>query len=124
MNWKKRILVVDHQPAALMMMVYLLTSAECDVVAAKNGTEAIQHAKNEEFDLVITDIDAPGVNGFEICAYLKQDFRFVRTPVILISDHHWEEYRQRSLELGAADYIKKPLDGTIFTKQVLSHIKP
>jgi len=123
MNWKKRILIVDDQPAVLMLMVYLLTSAECEVVAAKNGTEAIRHAQKEEFDLVITDIDAPGINGFEICAYLKQDFRFVRTPVIFISDHYWEEDRRRSLEFGAADYIKKPLDGAIFAKRVLAHIK-
>src|SRR5882672_7467696 len=63
MNCKARILIIEGQPAVLMMMVYLLTRAECDVTAVQSGTEAIKRAKREEFDLVIMDIDMPGANG-------------------------------------------------------------
>jgi len=123
MNCKARILIIEGQPAVLMMMVYLLTRAECDVTAVQSGTEAIKRAKREEFDLVIMDIDVPGANGLEVCAYLKQDFRFSRTPIIFVSSHDWEEDQHRSFEFGAADYITKPFDGALFVRKILSHIK-
>lgn len=121
---KSKILVVEDHPEVSDLMAGLLQRVGYEVIAAHTGIEAINLARNEEFDLITMDIDLPGMNGFEVCNYLKADFRFCRTPVILVSGHLNRESRQRGLEAGAADFIAKPFDAFTFVSRIMSHVKP
>ena len=74
--------------------------------------------RQEEFDLVIVDVNLPEQDGFEVFAWLKQDFRYSRTPIIFISGRWNEENRRRALELGVADCIDKPFDAPAFVRRI------
>jgi DNA-binding response OmpR family regulator len=120
---RPKILVVEDQVGVLTTMMLLLERAGFEVVGAQTGTDGIRLSQKAEFDLVILDINLPEKNGFEVCAWLKQDFRFSRTPIIFVSGHGNEENRRRALELGAADFIDQPFDAPFFLRKIFSHLK-
>ena len=123
MTVRPKILIVEDQSEVLTSMMLLLERAGFNVFGARTGADGIRLSQKEEFDLVILDINLSGKDGFEVCAWLKQDFRFSRTPIIFASDHWNKENRQRALELGAADCVDKPSDVSAFVQQILSHVK-
>ena len=120
---KPKILVVEDQPEVLDTMTVLLEHAGFEVFGARTGADGIRLSQNDEFDLIILDINLPEKNGFEVCAWLRQDFRFSRTPIIFVSGHGNEEYHRRALELGATDFIDKPIHASSFLQKILSHLR-
>jgi len=121
---RSKVLVIDDQPEVATLTGNLLRRVGFEVAIAKGALEAIHLAQNDEFDLVTVDIDLPGMNGFEVCAWLKQDFRFNRTPIIFVSGRVDDESRWRALNTGAADFIAKPFDPFSFISRILCHVKP
>jgi len=121
---KLKILVIENQPEVAKTIEILLHRVGFETTIANSGAEGMDLARKEKFDLIATDVDLPDVNGFEICAQLKKDFRFLRTPVVLISGRSPEKNRQRALESGAADFISKPFDSFLFVSRILTHVKP
>jgi DNA-binding response OmpR family regulator len=121
---KLKILVIDDQKEVAATMAILLRRVGFEVSIVHSGIEGINLARQEKFDLIATDIDLPDMNGFEICAQLKKDFRFLRTPIVLISGRSSRENRHRALESGAADFISKPFDSFIFVSRILTLIRP
>ncbi len=121
---KLKILVIENEPDVAATIAMLLRRVGFKILVAQSGGEGIQIARREKFDLITSDIDLPDMNGFEICAQLKKDFRFLRTPIVLISGRSSGENRRRALESGAADFISKPFDPFIFVSRILTHIKP
>lgn len=120
---KPKILVVENQTETLISLMLLLERVGFYVFGAQTGSDGIRLAQKEEFDLVILDINLPDRDGFEVCAWFRQDFRFARTPIFLVSGRWNEEHRRHALELGAADCIDKPFDGTAITELVSRHVK-
>ena len=123
MTCKPKILIIEDHPEVLSVMAYLLTRAGCDVTTAQTGSEGLQRAKDEAFDVITLDIDLPGISGFEICRRLKRNPRLRHIPVIFVSGRLCEEDRRHSLELGAADCIDKPFDALAFAQRILSYVK-
>ncbi len=121
---KLKILIIEDKPEVAASMEMLLRRVGFEVAITKSGAEGIQLAQREKFDLITTDIDLPDMNGFEICAQLKKDFRFLRTPIVLISGRSSGENRRHAFELGAADFISKPFDSYIFVSRILTLIRP
>jgi CheY-like chemotaxis protein len=120
---KPKILVVEDQPDVLATMLYLLKRVGCETTGAKTGAEAMRLAQEGAFDLIKLDIDLPDISGLEICRRLKQDLHLRRIPVIFVTGRLWEGNRQRCFELGAADYIVKPFDASVFVSSIFSHLK-
>jgi len=106
-----------------MLMVSLLTQAGFNVEATAKGRKGMEMAGQQKFDLIVLETDLPDLSGYKICAELKQRHISYRTPVVFLSDQHGNEYRERALELGAADFIEKPFDGREFISRVLSHLE-
>lgn len=124
MSGKPKILVVeDHSPTALLLAA-ILTRAGCDVKVASSGQEAMQLAQEESFQLVTLDVDLPDISGFDIFLRLRQNSDSSAAPILFISGRSDEVSRRRGIELGAADYIEKPLAGADCVQRILSHIKP
>ncbi|MGA9777818.1 MAG: response regulator [Verrucomicrobiia bacterium] len=121
MKGKAKILIVENDTPVAMMMVNLLTRAGCDVMVANTGKKGMELAQENEFDLIALDMDLPDFNSFEICSDLKQRHLTRNTPIVFVSGKPCVEERQRGLELGAADYITKPLDPSDFARQILAN---
>jgi len=120
---KPKILVVEDQPAVSETMIYLLKRVGCEAVGAKTGTEGMRLAQAGEFDLITLDIDLPDISGLEVCRRLKQDPHLCRIPIIFVSGRSYEGNRQGCFEVGAADYIVKPFDASVFVSRIFSHLK-
>ena len=120
---KPKILVVENQAETLTSIVLLLERAGFCVFGAQTGADGIRLAQNEEFDLVILDVNLPDKDGFEVSSWLRQDFRFDRTPIFFISGRWNDENRRRALEFGAADCIDKPFDAAALFQRIFERIK-
>jgi DNA-binding response OmpR family regulator len=119
---RRKILVIEDQAEVLIAMILSLEHAGFCVFGVQTGRDGIRLSKQEEFDLVIVDVNLPEQDGFEVFAWLKQDFRYSRTPIIFISSCWNEETRRHALELGAADCIDEPFDAPAFIRRISSHV--
>ena len=102
---KKRILVVDDDNMNLARTRIIL-GKEYDVVLADSGIEALAKLQNDKSDLVLLDIDMPGMNGLETFERMKKFAADI--PVIFLTASGLEEDVQNAIKLGAANYLKKP----------------
>lgn len=98
-----------------MFQKNILESVGYDVVIVKDGEEALRASQQEQFDLVISDVLMPKMDGFELIERLKMDERYVDVPVIIVSSRENDEDKRRGLKVGADAYIIK----SDFTSEVL-----
>ena len=105
---KKRILVVDDERDIVDLLRYNLTKEGYDVLSAYNGEEGVR-AADPAPDLIILDLMMPVMDGFEACRRLKADPRTARVPVVFLTAKGGEVDEVVGLELGADDYIQKPI---------------
>jgi len=107
---KKHILVVDDEPSWLSAVTMVLQSKGYEVKTAVSGTEALKALKHFKPDLILSDIRMPDLNGFDLLDLVKKNPAIAATPVVFLSaidDYH---ARKVARDLGAADYILKPVD--------------
>lgn len=103
-----RVLVVDDSPTELHLMAAPLRRAGYDVYEARDGDEALNQIHHTAPDVVLLDVIMPGKNGFQLCRQIKNDQRFARTPVIIVTSKGQESDRFWGLRQGASEYIVKP----------------
>lgn len=105
---KQEILVVDDTPDNLRLLSAILTRRNYEVRKALNSQQALTSVKADAPDLILLDIKMPEVNGYEVCAALKQDPNTQDIPVIFISALDDALDKVRAFEVGGTDYITKP----------------
>ena len=79
-----------------------------DAYEAQTGFEALKLLPSEPFDLIITDINMPDINGLELISFVKSNEAYNHIPMIIVSTERSEEDRKRGISLGADAYITKP----------------
>jgi two-component system chemotaxis sensor kinase CheA len=102
-----RVLVVDDSFTTRTLEKSILEANGYEVAIAVDGVEGLSRLKCEPFDLVISDIEMPRMDGFSLLEAIKQDARLSSTPVILVTSRDRPEDRERGLDLGADAYIVK-----------------
>jgi two-component system chemotaxis response regulator CheY len=109
MGEKKRILVAEDTPAVLFLVRTTLADAAFDVSAVQNGHEAWAALDASHFDLVITDYQMPGLDGFQLCQRMRDDPRFAQTPVVLLTAKMLEmDVDEARSTLGLLTVLSKP----------------
>jgi two-component system sensor histidine kinase and response regulator WspE len=103
----KRVLVVDDSITVREVERNLLQSKGYSVEVAVDGMDGWNAARTSQYDLIVSDIDMPRMNGFDFVSMLKGDDRLREVPVIIVSYKDREEDRQRGLEVGADYYLTK-----------------
>jgi putative two-component system response regulator len=117
------VLVVDDAPENLMVLSQALTD-QYRVKAARDGMGALQIAATAPApDLILLDIVMPGLDGFEVCRRLKSDPATAGIPVIFLTARTDAEDEQRGFELGAVDYISKPISPPVVRARVKTHLQ-
>lgn len=104
---KQTVLVVDDSITTRTLEESILTSAGYDVVTAGDGAEAWRLLRRSRFDLVVSDVEMPGLDGFELCAKIRASADHADLPVILVTALESAEHRARGLEVGADAYVPK-----------------
>jgi len=116
------ILVVDDTPANIDILMELLSEID-DVAVALDGEEALEVVEDEQPDLILLDIVMPGMNGFEVCQKLKETDSTKDIPVIFLSGNGSDEEIQKGKDLGAVDFLTKPIDPDLVVRKVREFIK-
>ena len=99
----RRILVVDDEPQIRRIMRAVLVAKGYEVMEAECGEEALKLIRAEKYDLMLLDINMPGITGIEVCVEVRTSSDI---PIIIMSAG--EENKARALDAGADDYLKKP----------------
>jgi diguanylate cyclase (GGDEF)-like protein len=101
------ILLVDDDPTVITVLGQVLQEYG-RVRFATTGTEALRMVQQFPIDLMMLDIELPGMNGFEVCAAMKASPQLAEIPVIFITGHDDVAHEVKGLQLGAADFVTKP----------------
>jgi putative two-component system response regulator len=120
---KPTVLVVDDTPDNLALMSSLLKD-RYRVKVANSGEKALQIVRGDDPpDLILLDIMMPGLSGYQVCAEIKDDLERRDIPIIFLTAMTAEEDEQRGLDMGAVDYITKPISPPITLARVAAHLK-
>jgi diguanylate cyclase (GGDEF)-like protein len=118
---RPRILVVDDQPTNIQTL-YQVLKGDYDVSMATDGSQAIALCQRRPPDLVLLDVVMPGIDGFEVCRRLKADPATRDVPVIFVTARDSTEDETLGLEVGAVDFIGKPVNPPVVRARVRTHI--
>lgn len=121
MNKRNTILVVDDEPVNVQVITFALR-AEYDILTALNGYDAISLVKEHKPDLILLDVMMPGLSGLEVCSVIKSAELFEDIPVIFLTAMDSTEGEAQGLELGATDYLTKPVNLDLLRLRVRNHI--
>jgi putative two-component system response regulator len=118
-----RVLIVDDEPANRSLLVRILTKDGYETDTAANGKEALLALERSKPDLMLLDIEMPGINGFELCTQIKQrpDTRLL--PIVLVTGLGDREHRIRGIRAGCDDFIAKPFDSDELQARVRSLVR-
>lgn len=114
----RQVLIVDDNPTNLDVLFDYLDAQEFEVLVAESGDDALEQLNQIKPDIILLDVMMPGLDGFETCRRLKSSTRLSNIPVIFMTALNNEKDRVKGFEVGAIDYVTKPL----FYQEVMARI--
>jgi DNA-binding response OmpR family regulator len=109
-NSKKNVLIVDDSRAVRQLLKMVLQRhVNCNLMEAEDGQDAYEKLKSGSFDLLITDINMPRMNGLSLIGRVRNELS-LRIPIVIVTTMGHEEDRDAGLNLGADTYITKPIN--------------
>jgi diguanylate cyclase (GGDEF)-like protein len=122
MSEKRTILIADDDPGNIEILNDILEE-EYDIMFAMEGPRALELVREQMPDLVILDVMMPGLSGYEVCRELKKDPKTANIPVVFLTSLDNDQGEAYGLELGAIDYIGKPIRPPIVKVRVRNHME-
>jgi len=115
-----KVLVVEDSPTMRQLIVFALKRIRgFQIVEANDGVDGLKKLSADKFDLILTDINMPIMDGLKLVSMVRNDPNYKETPIIIITTEGATEDRERALALGADEYITKPIQ----TMQILETVK-
>lgn len=105
-----RILAVDDMEMNLKLLKTWISQSGAQLTLAGGGKEAVQLCQANEYDLILMDVQMPGMDGLQACRYIRQTELNLGTPIIAVTAHAFKEEQERLLASGMDDYLPKPID--------------
>ena len=118
---KPKLLLVDDQRINIMVL-YELFREECEVFMATDGEQALQLSRTVLPDLILLDVHMEGLDGHQVCHLLKENPETSEIPIIFVTAQGAVEDEVRGFELGAVDFIVKPINPVIVKARVNTHL--
>jgi two-component system chemotaxis response regulator CheY len=113
-------LVVEDSPMMRQLLVFALARVRrIQVTEADDGVDALRKLATQKFDLILTDINMPVMDGLKLVKRIRADANHANTPIVVITTEGSTEDRQRAMALGANAYITKPIQAP----QVIQKVK-
>ena len=121
---KFKILVVDDCSENVVLLTAILSRPEYEFLTSLYADDAFRTAVAESPDLVVLDIGLPGVDGFQLFQLMKDDPRTASIPVIFVTSYDDPDVVDRAMNMGAADFIGKPIEAEDVRARVERVLKP
>lgn len=122
-NDKPLVLIVDDEIINLKVLEMMLSVDGYEVLKAFNGKHALNILEqNPNIDLIVLDIVLPDIDGFEVCSSIKKNEAYKDIPVILLTSLTDDESQRKAFEVGATDFISKPLNKEIVNARIKTHL--
>ncbi|MGH7693255.1 MAG: response regulator, partial [Candidatus Dormibacteria bacterium] len=118
-----RILVIEDNPSSLELSTLVLRGQGFKVDTATDGQQGLQKAKAEPYDLILMDIQLPGIDGLTVTRLLKADPRTAQTPIVALSARAMVGDEKEALEAGCSGYITKPIEVKNFVSTVTEYLE-
>jgi len=115
-----KVLVVEDSPTMRQLIVFALKRIRgFEIVEANDGVDGLKKLSAQKFDLIVTDINMPIMDGLKLVSMVRNDPTYKETPIIVVTTEGASEDRERALALGANEYITKPIQ----TMKILETVK-
>lgn len=118
-----RVLIVDDIPTNVRLLEARLTAEYYEVVTASSGPQALAICESQDIDIVLLDVMMPDMDGFEVCRRLKASARTHHVPVLMITALDQPSDRVKGLDVGADDFLTKPVDDMQLMARVKSLVR-
>lgn len=107
------VLIVEDSPTMRQLIAFALKRIRgVRIVEANDGVDGLKKLSSERFDLILTDINMPIMDGLKLVSLVRNDANYKAIPIVVITTEGAQEDRERALSLGANDYITKPIQPT------------
>jgi CheY-like chemotaxis protein len=110
MSRPRRVVYIEDNAANLALVTKVLAHGGYDVLGAPTGEAGLELVAREKPDVVLLDLDLPGIDGFEVARRLKADRKLARIPIIAISASVMKHEREQALAVGCLCFVEKPFD--------------
>jgi len=114
----KTALVVDDYQSMRVILKEHLQGFGFKVIEAENGMEGLERARENQPDMIFTDIVMPVMDGLELCQEAKSDASLVNVPIVVLSTHADASYILKAIHNGADDYVSKPIEIRLLEKVI------
>lgn len=108
MNIKPKVLIVDDSKIVLSLHSFILGNAGYECVTAESGYEALEQLNLHSFEILLTDLNMPRMDGYELVRKVRSMANYAQTPIIMISTEQEAQDKAKGIEAGANLYIVKP----------------
>ncbi|MDH5483992.1 MAG: response regulator [Gammaproteobacteria bacterium] len=105
-----KILSVDDSKVIREMVKAVLSAEGHEVTTANDGVEGLEAARNNQFDLILTDINMPNMNGISLVSKLRRMPAYLHTPIVMITTDNSDYKKSKSKTMGATGWLQKPFD--------------
>lgn len=114
----KKVLVVEDNILNLELVLEILDVLGFEAKGAEDGKEALSIIEKEQYDLILMDIELPGMNGIDVTNIIKRKLSYEKVPVIALTAYAMKGDKERFIASGFDDYMAKPLDVAEFIKKM------
>ena len=115
---KKKVLVIEDNKINMKLVRTLLQIGKYEIIEAEDAETGIEMAKTSSPDMILMDIQLPGIDGFEATAILKSDSVTMHIPIVALTSYAMDGDKKRAKEVGCDGYICKPIDTRTFLKDI------
>ena len=119
---KAKVLYIEDNTQNFYLVNFILTAAGFEVVWAKDGHEGVEKAALGWADLILLDIQLPGMDGYAVAQALRGNPALSSTPIVALTSYAMAGDREKALAAGCTGYIEKPIDPGSFAAQVERHL--
>ena len=118
-----KVLIVDDDPQVLLFLEIALKPYRFEITTLKEPTRFWSVLEDAKPDILVLDIDMPDINGIELCQILRSDRHWQHLPVLFLSVYQDEKTQDRAFNMGADDYISKPVTGSMLANRILNRLR-
>ena len=118
-----RVMIVDDDPFIRQLVARILADSNYQVIEASSGAEGLAKAETEQPDLILLDLNMPGMDGYEACKRMRQLPTTANVPIVILSAMDQLDEKVHGFRVGADDYITKPIDSRELFLRIEAHLR-